>query len=501
MKRKLFLFPLVIFLSGCFTPLIFPSGPIEDEELIAATPIPYPVNPTVIFYNGEVLTMEDISPMPTHQAIAIQHARIVAVGSDADILDLRRSTTVVIDLGGRTLMPGFVEGHSHVLHFAYRHSLDRKQAAYVALRYGITTLNEMLVDQADIDWLLWAEENEILPLRVNAFLAYNSPYLDRPAEIEETAAECPEWSLDIDPILDARRRLRIPGIKIFIDGIGSSGRGCPALTDPYPEEFQATDDFTNCYNENGDLYLSQFETNCIVAEAQARGYRVAFHAMGDRGIDVALTAIENALAGESNARYRHAIHHNSLLRDDQMERYASSYILASVRAYFDTCDQDNYPNLYYGPDRAPWAGNRYALLDKEIRAFSEGDFAWGSEPGDLTRSNQLNPLVNLYGLVTRKKSCYVEGRPNFTAEPAPWLHPDAISVEEALRMLTIDAAYSVSLEHAIGTLEVGKFADLIILSGNPLTIDPDNILNLEVWMTMVDGKRVYCASGHEDICP
>jgi len=86
-------------------------------------------------------------------------------------------------------------------------------------------------------------------------------------------------------------------------------------------------------------------------------------------------------------------------------------------------------------------------------------------------------------------------------DPTNWLHPRAINVEQALRMLTIDAAYSVSLEHAIGTLEWCKFADLIILSGNPLTIDSDNILDLEVWMTMVNGNTEYCAEGHESLCP
>ncbi len=495
MKRKLYFLPLFAFLCGCLSPLQFPSAPVEDEELIAATGIVPPVNPTLIFHNGNVLTMEDISPMPTYQAIAIQHARIVAVGSNAEILDLRRSTTEVIDLGGRTLMPGFIEGHSHVLHFAPGGDTRREEAMGVALSYGLTTLNEMVVDEDDIEWFFKAEEYDNLRLRVNAFPLYNNLGLDSAGNtiIEQV------WFPENDPILDADRLFRIPGIKIYVDGSYVPGRGCPALTEPYPDELQTNPIYqfqTTCLAKDGDLYLSQEEMNRVVAEAQARGYRVAFHAMGDRGIEVALTAIENALDGESNTRYRHAIQHNALLRDDQITRYANSYILASVRGYFNTCDQNEYPT-YYGPDRYEWAGNRYALVERGVLAFSEGDYLWRFAPDNLTNSTQLNPLVNLFGLVTRKQLC-ADGT---FREPAEWLHPNAISVEEALRMLTINPAYAVSLEHAIGTLEAGKFADVIILSDNPLTVDPDEILDLEVWMTMVNGNTEYCAEGHEELCP
>jgi predicted amidohydrolase YtcJ len=299
--------------------------------------------------------------------------------------------------------------------------------------------------------------------------------------------------------LDLERQLRIPGIKIYADGSYVPGRGCPALTEPYPEELQTDPIYqfqTTCFAKNGDLYLSQDEMNRVVADAQASGFRVALHIMGDRGIDIALNAIERALAGEPNSRYRHAIHHNSLLRPDQIDRYAALDILASVRGYFNTCTQNEYPT-YYGPERYEWAGNRYALVERGVHAFNEGDYIWRFAHDDLTRSTQLNPIVNLFGLVTRKQMC-ADG---MFREPAEWLHPEAISIEQALRMLTYEPAYAASQENVIGTLEVNKFADLIILSGNPLTIDPDDILDLEVWMTMVDGITEYCAEGHDEFCP
>jgi len=506
MKRMLLFLLLMTFLSACFAltedstkPTDAPDekggapgiNAIEDEEVIAATPITPPMIPYVIFHNGEVLTME--ADMPIHEAIAIAGKTIIAVGTNEEILDLKAPTTELIDLGGRTLMPGFIEGHSHLLHFAPGGETGREEAMKVALSYGLTTINEMVVDQEDIDWLLNVEEHGDLRLRVNAFPLYNNFGVDSDGNtiIERV------WFPENDPILDSSRWLRIPGIKIYVDGSFVPGRGCPALTNPYPEDFQATPDFQRiCYAKNGDLYLSQDEIDRVVAEAQAQGFRVALHIMGDRGIDVALNAIERALAGESNLYYRHAIQHSSLLRPDQIDRYAALDILASVRGYFNTCDQDEYPT-YYGPERYMWAGNRYALTERGIHAYSEGDYLWRYAPDDLTKSTQLNPLVNLFGLITRKQLC-TDG---IFSEPEAWLHPDAISVEEALRMLTFEPAYAVSQENVIGTLEVGKYADVIILSGNPLTVARDEIINLEVWMTMVDGITAYCAEGHEDLCP
>ncbi|MEE8046468.1 MAG: amidohydrolase family protein, partial [Dehalococcoidia bacterium] len=80
-----------------------------------------------------------------------------------------------------------------------------------------------------------------------------------------------------------------------------------------------------------------------------------------------------------------------------------------------------------------------------------------------------------------------------------WLAAEAIGVEEALRIMTINGAYLLFMEDQVGSLKAGKLADLIILSDNPLTIDPDSLKDLEVMMTMVGGKVEYCAE--RDLCP
>ena len=73
-------------------------------------------------------------------------------------------------------------------------------------------------------------------------------------------------------------------------------------------------------------------------------------------------------------------------------------------------------------------------------------------------------------------------------------------VEEALQLMTIEAAYALFMEEKVGSLKPGKFADLIVLSANPVRIDPDSLKDLKVLVTMVGGRVEYCASGYEQLC-
>jgi predicted amidohydrolase YtcJ len=443
---------------------------------------------SIIFYNGQVVTMD--ASMIQAEALAVKGENILAVGSDAEILTYQGSATIMIDLDGKALLPGFIDGHTHVLRSPDIVGLTMDDAMEVALSYGLTGVTEMVGEADFIEQLQRADQEGRMRLRVNLFTNYNQGYLDDQNQV--ILVENP-WFSDHGPILDHDLKVRVPGIKVFVDG-GDPGRGCPALTEPYPKEFQQI--LPPVCIPNGTLYFTQAELNQIVADIQAKGFRVAFHSMGDRGIDTVLNAIENALGGESNDSHRHAVQHNSLLRPDQLTRYEQIRPLASVRGYFNTCDQEGYPD-FYGPYRYEWAANRYALPNMNIHAYAEGDFGWTTEHTDRTAPRTLNPLLYLYGLVTHKQL-----RDDGTVcEPAPWLARHVISVEKALRMFTTETAYAVSQEDYLGSLEPGKFADMIILSDNPLTVNPDDLKDLDVWMTMVGGSTEYCAPGQEDYCP
>lgn len=455
---------------------------------VAAAPPTPRAAPDIIFFNGIVVTIE--SGQPLAQAIAIKHNTILAVGSDAEILALRRPRTKLVDLQGKTLLPGFIEGHTHVFRNRGLVGLSLDQVVSTLLSNGLTSVIERGATDALIKELQAAERKGRLRVRVSAFDKYNENHLD--AQGQEIILRT--WYPYHSPILNPNKMLRVPGVKVFVDGAFTPSRGCPALSAPYPVDFQATPDFQAiCFHPDGDLYVTQGELNRVVADAQASGYRVAFHAMGDRAIDLSLNAIQSALAGQSDELYRHQILHNSLLRPDQLTRYADLQILGETGPG-PTCDQDQYP-LYYGPARYEWAANR-AALPGLTHAFSGRDYGWQPYPPDPVK-RPLDPIMTLYNLVTHK-----ELRADGTiCEPQEWIAQHTISIERALQLVTIEPAYAVSMENYVGTLKPGKFADLVILTDNPLTVPADSLKDLRVLMTMVGGRVEYCAAGHKEFCP
>ena len=445
----------------------------------------------MIFHNGTLITIEESQPLA--EAIALRNGLIQAVGTNTEILALQGPDTQVIDLDGHTMMPGFIDGHTHILAFPGRMGRSLDEAQDIALQYGFTGVTEMWANEDVVRSFLIAENDGKLRLRVNVFPSYNDGILgsDRRRILMET------WYPAHAPILDPGRLVRIPGIKIFVDGDNASyERGCWALSKP----FEAGAPILSrgvCGTDRGDLYWSQDELNRVVKQAQEAGYRVAFHAMGDRAIDTALNTIEYALNGASNEIVRHQIEHNSLTRTDQLERYAALDVAVSVRGYGVTwCDAGSLKKPF-GEDRYLWYFNRFALAGMDIHAYVETDFGWTVDPEDRFAARSLDPMVQLYGIVTHKFIM-----PDGTiCEPGP-LAPDLpISIERGLQMLTIEPAYAVSMEDYIGSLKAGKYGDLIVLSGNPLGVDPDELKNLQVWMTMVAGKVEYCATGQEALCP
>lgn len=512
--------PLVVFgtliavatLSGCrpssapttspLAPASVPSTstptPIGGDSDVTSTPGNGSTSPLdeadIIYYDGDVITLEHEGVV---QAIAIRGDTILAVGSNDEVLNLQGSATAVIDLQGRTLMPGFVEGHSHILDAALKNGLTLDEAQQVALGFGWTTLSELgLSSNEGFGEIMQGQQSDELRIRVNGFYKYNRSRVDDDGNNEVIES----FWLDQAPLLANDRLFRIVGIKIYVDGslVLQPGRGCYAVAEPYPEAFQQSDYFRDvCLGlENGSIYLPQDQLNAVVAEAQEAGYRVALHANGDRAIDMALTAIEKALDGASNELYRHQIHHNVLLSPGQISRYQESEVLATIRGTFPSCSPIPWAGIF-GESRAEYAANRYALPSLIDHAFAEGDFGWQYDPYNEVRRNPIDPLQNLWGFVTRKD---IDDDGSFCEAPQ-WVTQHEITVEQGLRLLTIASAYAASQEDVLGTLKVGKFADIVILDRNPLSVSSDEILDLSVLMTMVGGNAEFCQEGNEALCP
>jgi predicted amidohydrolase YtcJ len=268
--------------------------------------------------------------------------------------------------------------------------------------------------------------------------------------------------------------LHIPGIKIFNDG-GSCN--LPARSFAYPN------------GSLGDLYYEAEELADMIITAQERGYQVIIHGLGDRAIEEIMDAYEIVFAGEPNT-YRHRLEHSGLVRDDMLPRYTELDLVANIFGQFPACNFADGVFIASPDPYNAWEWRWRSLLD----ANPEVHFAWHS---DVPAMSEPDPMINIYSFLTRR-----EFRDDGTiCEPPEWALDDVLTVEEVLPIMTIEGAYALLRDNEIGSLEVGKLADLIILSDNPLLVSTDDILNIDVLMTMVGGSVEYCAPGFENYCP
>lgn len=420
----------------------------------------------VVFHNGQIITME--SALPFVQGIAIQGDKILRVGSDGEVLAHRGPESVVVDLGGATLMPGFIDAHTHVLDNPGSIGGDLHSVQELTLSCGVTTLADAFSTADLVARLIEMDRAGELRIRVSLYLPYNNPCGERLAN---------DWYLAYPQSIDPGAMLQMPGTKVFSDG-GSCN--APAVSFEYPSGVGM-----------GDLYYTQEEMNQIVSGLQANGYQVAIHALGDRAIEQALNAIDNALGGHPNT-YRHRIEHNAVVRPDLIPRYSEVGAVPILFGSFPTCFRlgETSQFKYAIPEEFktwewPWR--------EVIEANPDVIFAWHGD----TPTFEFDPIRNLYGFLTRR-----DFAPDGSlCEPPDWLVANTIPVETALRLMTINSAYALFRDKDIGSLREGKYADLILLSDNPLTMEPNTLIDLEVWLTMVNGKVEYCAPGHENLCP
>lgn len=429
--------------------LIF-LGPWEPDWVIRGSILSI-FYPLVIFYNGQVVTMD--SSIPLAQAVAVAGDRVVAVGSNGEVLSLRRRATTLINLEGKALLPGFIDSHAHWIgDRALAGHSTAEEAIQAALASGWTSISELFVNQQRLDELRVLDEQGSLRVRVNAYLPLNF-----------RSARFGNWYLAYSPGQEFSSRFRIGGVKVFMDngpGIGYIGR---------------------------NYWFSQEELNNLLATAHEAGFQIAVHSIVDNATDIVLNAFESVLQGQSNSIYRHRIEHAVMLRDDQVERLRSLGVIVSFQLTFVNSDWTEEILRDPGPELAPLVGRWRDLLDAGVPSI-------GSTDHPFTLFGTAGPSIKaIYQAVTR----IGEQR----LAPPDWMLSQRITVEQALRLITIDAAYGTFQENIKGSIAAGKLADLIILSENPLTAPLERLQDINVLVTMVGGRVEHCALGHESLCP
>ncbi|MEP2668676.1 MAG: amidohydrolase family protein [Cyclobacteriaceae bacterium] len=420
--------------------------------------------PDIIFYNGNVITMNPVTNV--QEAIAVEDGKIVAVGADASVLAIKDKETVLINLTGRTLMPGFVDAHAHLFQQAAvdGQSLEDVQTNY--LMNGITTLGEPTVEEEVLKVLQDFSNSGKLIMNMNLYLRYNNNCND-PGD---------EWFIDYPATSDFDATFRIAGVKIFTDG-GTCGT-IAALTFEYPA------------GGYGDLFLSQQTLEDMLTIVNDNGYQALLHAQGDAAVNRGLDALAEIM-GSSGNPLRHRIDHNSFINPVNMSRYSDIGISPVIFGFMDTCTETNgggYTN-YFGEDNVPWLENWRLMHDEN----PELPIGWHSDAPNL----RLDPISHMASYVTRME---VDEGDNTLCDPPAWLALHALTIEETLQVMTIGSAYTLNRETSVGSLEVGKQADFVFLSENPLTIPSAELFDLQILGTMAKGIMRYCQEGSEDLC-
>jgi predicted amidohydrolase YtcJ len=258
--------------------------------------------------------------------------------------------------------------------------------------------------------------------------------------------------------------LKIGGVKMSIDG-GITGRAA-AFSEPY------ADNACNC----GLIRIPAEELERTVDLYHQAGHRVCVHAIGDVGMDMALAALEKAITKTPRANHRHRVEHlgNWMITPERLKTIRDLDLLPVPNITFMHYIYDSLIACM-GPERLRGAFGLKTMIAAGIKltSGSDGPGYWPSDP-----------LRDLGVSVSRRTWKGQEIGPE-----------EAVSVAEAIRMYTINAAYNGFDETIKGSVEPGKLADFAILESNPFHAGKDRIGDIPVDMTILDGKPVYTREG------
>ena len=259
----------------------------------------------------------------------------------------------------------------------------------------------------------------------------------------------------------------VVGVKFWMDG--SPYAGGAAAAEPYVTSALTTERLHLKPGHRGAVMIPVEEYETQFADYHARGFQIATHVQGELAVERVLEVAERVLAANPRADHRHRLEHNALIGADQLKRahalgFTTSFFIDHVRFY-----GDKLPDLF-GPERT----NRYMPIGTALKAGHRV-----SVHSD-TPATPIGPLRSLVTMLARQPDA---GGPVVGAG-------EILSREQALRALTINGAWQLGLESERGSLEVGKQADLVMLSNNLMTVPVEKIENTQVLGTWINGQPV-----------
>lgn len=275
----------------------------------------------------------------------------------------------------------------------------------------------------------------------------------------------PEMESDLNEVralqqLYSSEKLRIAGLKKIIDGVCESHTGY--MVDPYTD-----DPTTRSHSLVPDELLK-----AQVINANKEGFAVRLHAIGDAAVRLCLDSFETSQIQNGKNGLRNAIEHIENIQPSDIERFSKLDVIASMQPLHVVSNIDGYPVLV-GEERVKRAWAMKTLLKTGAKLAFSTDFP----------VVDADPIQSIYAAVTRTTT---EGYPTGGFVPE-----EKLSLAETLQGLTYGSAYVENFEKDLGTLEVEKLADIVVLSKNLFDVTASEILDTRVLLTVMDGNVIY----------
>ena len=542
------------------TLLILESGLFADRVLI----------------NGKIVTIDESETVA--EAIAVKWGRIIAVGSSNKMEELINEETKVFDLKGRTVIPGFIDSHSHMASVGGQRMIFvdlSEEAGVKSIGDLVNRLRAKAEETPPGGWVFGYQEDDSKlaekrhptrwdldlvttnhPLIIStvgghfsianskafeiAKIHKNDPdpvggKFDRDATSGEMTGGLHETAIDLvkplgvdDPTeeqsyegakqilkecaavgltcvydmverpqikayIDLKNRNELPirvrmdaSIQLFSDlnktgilqGLGDDWLKLCGLKFFFDGAISArtaavTEEYLNKPGFYGVMATTREIAHKTIMDAYAMGYRMSAHANGDRAIEMYLDIMEEVQSKYPRADARNRDIHCTVVTKAIVDRIKRLKILPTIFG--------PYP-YYHGDKLIPAFGEARLermfaarwFLDADIKLAAHSDHPCAPYP----------PLMALHALVNRK-----------TRSGKPLGLNQRITVMEALRLYTINSAYQSFDEDKLGSIEVGKLADVVVLGKDLLNVSTEEIKDIPVDMTIIDGKVIYRRSG------
>ena len=314
------------------------------------------------------------------------------------------------------------------------------------LSLGITSMHDAGVGRDVYDFYIKQALQGEMPVRVYAMISATDPDLDA--------------LLAKGPVRDTQDFIYIRSVKAYGDGaLGSRGA---ALIEPYED----------APHQHGLLLTQPEDMESLFTSVISAGFQLNYHAIGDQANHVALNEFESTFASIGGSELRHRIEHAQVISVDDLPRFATLGVLPSMQPTHATSDK-NMAEDRIGQERMAGAYAWKTLLDSGIPLPLGSDF-----PVELA-----NPFYGLHAAVTR------QDRNNQPV--AGWYAHEALTLEQAFRGFTLDAAYAGHMEDTLGTLTPGKWADFIFIDKDIFESAPEALWQPTVLATFIAGKKVY----------